>query len=71
MKNKGNIETICGPMFSGKTEELIRRLKRSIIARNKVVVFKPKIEIRNNNCLACATYCTIVKKALHQNREKL
>ena len=42
--NKGWIETICGPMFSGKTEELIRRLKRAIIARNKVVVFKPKID---------------------------
>ena len=47
MKNKkGIIEVICGPMFSGKTEELIRRLKRSIIAKNRVVVFKPKIDKR-------------------------
>ena len=41
--NKGSIEIICGPMFSGKTEELIRRLKRSIIAKKKILVFKPKI----------------------------
>ena len=37
----GWIEVICGPMFSGKTEELIRRLKRAIIAKNKILVFKP------------------------------
>ena len=43
---KGILEVICGPMFSGKTEELIRRLKRSIIAKNKVAVFKPKIDNR-------------------------
>ena len=45
-KNPGWIEVICGSMFSGKTEELIRRLKRSIIADQKVVVFKPKIDTR-------------------------
>ena len=44
--NKGSIEIICGPMFSGKTEELIRRLKRSIIAKKKILVFKPKIDDR-------------------------
>ena len=46
---KGIIEVICGPMFSGKTEELIRRLKRSIIAKNEVAVFKPKIDNRYSN----------------------
>ena len=47
MENKrGIIEVICGPMFSGKTEELLRRLKRAIIAKNKVAVFKPKIDNR-------------------------
>ena len=40
------LELICGPMFSGKTEELIRRLRRAKIARQRVVVFKPKIDIR-------------------------
>ncbi len=42
----GRIEVICGSMFSGKTEELIRRLRRSQIAKQKVVVFKPKIDNR-------------------------
>ncbi len=42
----GWIEVIAGCMFSGKTEELIRRLKRAIIARQKVKIFKPKIDTR-------------------------
>ena len=42
----GWIEVICGSMFSGKTEELIRRLRRAQIARQKVVIFKPKIDTR-------------------------
>jgi thymidine kinase len=42
----GWIEVICGPMFSGKTEELIRRLKRARIARQKVEIFKPAGEHR-------------------------
>ena len=42
----GHIEVICGPMFSGKTEELIRRLRRAQIARQRVVVFKPTIDDR-------------------------
>jgi thymidine kinase len=42
----GTIEVITGPMFSGKTEELIRRLKRAVIARRKVQVFKPRVDTR-------------------------
>lgn len=42
----GWIEVICGSMFSGKTEELIRRLKRAQFARQKVEIFKPAIETR-------------------------
>jgi len=42
----GHIEVICGSMFSGKTEELIRRLKRAKIARQKVEIFKPKLDTR-------------------------
>ncbi|MDD4962183.1 MAG: thymidine kinase, partial [Candidatus Marinimicrobia bacterium] len=42
----GCIEVICGSMFSGKTEELIRRLRRAQIAKQKVVVFKPHIDTR-------------------------
>jgi len=42
----GWIEVICGSMFSGKTEELIRRLNRAKIARQKVEIFKPEIDTR-------------------------
>jgi thymidine kinase len=43
---RGWIEVICGSMFSGKTEELIRRLKRARIANLKVEIFKPVIDVR-------------------------
>src|ERR1700749_1130933 len=43
---KGWLEVICGCMFSGKTEELIRRLKRVQIAGQKAEIFKPAIDIR-------------------------
>ncbi len=43
---QGHLEVICGPMFSGKTEELIRRVRRAQIARQKVQIFKPAIDIR-------------------------
>src|SRR5438874_10771765 len=42
----GWIEVVCGPMFSGKSEELIRRLRRARIARKRVQVFKPTIDDR-------------------------
>ena len=42
----GSIEVVCGSMFSGKTDELIRRLVRATIARQKVQVFKPAIDLR-------------------------
>jgi thymidine kinase len=44
--NLGWIEVICGPMFSGKSEELIRRLRRAEIARQRVQIFKPAIDER-------------------------
>ena len=42
----GRVEVICGSMFSGKTEELIRRVRRAVIARQKVQVFKPDVDVR-------------------------
>lgn len=45
-KDTGWIEVICGCMFSGKTEELIRRLKRAEIAKMNVKIFKPRIDVR-------------------------
>ena len=44
----GWIEVICGSMFSGKTEELIRRLKRAQFAKQKVEIFKPAVDVRYN-----------------------
>ena len=43
---QGRIEVVCGSMFSGKTEELIRRMKRATFARQRVVIFKPQIDKR-------------------------
>lgn len=45
-RRRGRIEVICGSMFSGKTEELIRRLKRAKFARQRVEIFKPAIDVR-------------------------
>ncbi len=42
----GRIEVVCGSMFSGKTEELIRRLRRAQFARQKVEIYKPAIDVR-------------------------
>lgn len=43
---QGSLEVICGPMFSGKSEELIRRLRRAKIAQQSVIIFKPQIDHR-------------------------
>ncbi len=47
-EKRGWIEVVCGSMFSGKTEELIRRLKRAEFAQQKVEIFKPSIDKRYN-----------------------
>ena len=41
----GSVEVICGSMFCGKTDELIRRLRRATIAKQKIQVFKPVIDL--------------------------
>ncbi|MCS6981286.1 MAG: thymidine kinase [Flavobacteriales bacterium] len=60
----GRIEVICGSMFSGKTEELIRRIRRAIIARQSVEIYKPLLDHRysaqdvvshDDNRLACTS----------------
>jgi thymidine kinase len=45
-QRSGWIEVICGSMFSGKTEELIRRLRRAVIAKQTVAIYKPAVDIR-------------------------
>ena len=46
LKKSGSVEVICGSMFSGKTEELIRRLRRAQFAGQKIAIFKPKVDVR-------------------------
>lgn len=46
----GSIEIICGSMFSGKTEELIRRINRVKIARRNIMIFKPSLDYRYSEC---------------------
>jgi len=48
-RKSGWVEIICGSMFSGKTEELIRRLNRSVLANQQVEIFKPDIDTRYHN----------------------
>lgn len=45
-KRTGSVEVICGSMFSGKTEELIRRMRRAQFANQKIAIFKPSIDVR-------------------------
>lgn len=47
--DRGRLEVITGPMFCGKTDELLRRLRRAIIAKQKIQVFKPGFDIRYSN----------------------
>jgi len=46
LKKSGSVEVICGSMFSGKTEELIRRLRRAQFAGQKIAIFKSKVDVR-------------------------
>lgn len=49
-KPTGSIEVICGSMFSGKTEELIRRINRVKIAKRNIMIFKPSLDYRYSEC---------------------
>lgn len=51
IKGHSHLEIICGPMFSGKTEELIRRIRRVEYARRQAIVFKPHIDVRYSHDL--------------------
>ena len=46
VRRRGSIEVVCGSMFSGKTEELIRRMRRAQFAKQRVEIFKPAIDVR-------------------------
>ena len=54
-RRQGRIEVICGSMFSGKTEELIRRMKRAKFAKQRVEIFKPSIDTRYSDMTRTAS----------------
>mgnify|MGYP000129643123 CR=1 FL=1 len=70
--NSGWIEVICGSMFSGKTEELIRRLKRAVIAKKRILVFKPKIDNRySDDCIVTHNNNSIESISVKNGSEKI
>ena len=70
--NTGWVEIICGPMFSGKTEELIRRLKRALIANNILKIFKPVIDNRYSDThIVSHNNTSIESELIHSSNEIL
>ncbi|HHW68295.1 MAG: thymidine kinase [Epulopiscium sp.] len=67
----GSLEIICGPMFSGKSEELIRRIKRAKIAKQNVLVFKPKIDTRYEEECICSHDGNNIKAISISNSEEI
>jgi thymidine kinase len=68
----GSIEVVSGPMFSGKTEELIRRVKRAQIAKQKVQIFKPSIDNRYHETeVVSHSQMSIVATPVNSSRELL
>src|SRR4051812_20885160 len=71
-RHMGWIEVVCGSMFSGKTEELIRRLNRARIARQRVEIFKPAIDNRFHEAdVVSHDANTIRSTPLHSSEEML
>jgi thymidine kinase len=68
----GWIEVVCGSMFSGKTEELIRRLNRAKIAKQKVEIFKPAIDVRYHEVDIVSHNQTVIRSTpVHSSEEIL
>ncbi|HOA12587.1 MAG TPA: thymidine kinase [Myxococcota bacterium] len=66
------LEVICGPMFSGKSEELIRRLRRAQIARQRVQVFKPAIDNRySQDCIVSHSELSLQARVVNSSAEIL
>jgi thymidine kinase len=77
MASQGWIEVVCGSMFSGKTEELLRRIKRARLARQTVILFKPRLDNRydavkvvsheglNADALPVSTAAELLERAAH------
>lgn len=70
-ERRGSIEVICGSMFSGKTEELIRRLKRVKIANLKVEIFKPAIDVRYDEVKIVSHDSSAIQSTPVDNSQKI
>jgi thymidine kinase len=70
-QRRGSIEVICGSMFSGKTEELIRRLKRVKIANLKVEIFKPAIDTRYDEVKIVSHDSTAIQSTPVENSQQI
>ncbi|MBM3415810.1 MAG: thymidine kinase [Bacteroidetes bacterium] len=70
-ERRGSIEVICGSMFSGKTEELIRRLKRVKIANQKAEIFKPAIDVRYDEVKIVSHDATAILSTPVDNSQKI
>ncbi len=70
-RTKGWIEVICGSMFSGKTEELIRRLNRARISKQKVEIFKPSIDTRYDDSDVVSHNETSIKSTPVQSAQQI
>lgn len=70
-ERRGWIEVICGSMFSGKTEELIRRLKRAKIANLKVEIFKPTIDTRYDETQVVSHDANAIQSTPIDNSQKI
>jgi len=70
-ERRGWIEVICGSMFSGKTEELIRRLKRVKIANLKVEIFKPAFDIRYDEVKIVSHDTNVIQSTPIDNSQKI
>ena len=67
----GHIEVITGSMFSGKSEELIRRLRRAQIARQRVQIFKPAIDTRSGDAIVSHSEMKMESETVSSSRELL
>lgn len=70
-KQSGWMEVICGSMFSGKTEELIRRLRRAEMAGQKIEIFKPKVDTRYDDKNVVSHNQTKVKSTLVESSNEI
>jgi thymidine kinase len=70
-ERRGWIEVICGSMFSGKTEELIRRLKRVKIANLKVEIFKPAVDVRYDEVKIISHDTNVIQSTPIDNSQKI